>query len=86
MTERSDQHMDSANTPELSEFLTRSIARMGQQEENRTATGQALVAQVSELTKPLQQLARPTAPISPPVPPDLPGSSAYPRLSHILVS
>uniref|UniRef100_A0A4W5KTI3 CCHC-type domain-containing protein n=1 Tax=Hucho hucho TaxID=62062 RepID=A0A4W5KTI3_9TELE len=64
--------MDSASALELTEFLSRSMSRMDQQEEQMKATGhavQALVAQVSELTQQLQRLSVPAAPTTPPVPP-----------------
>ncbi|XP_077065610.1 uncharacterized protein LOC143718435 [Siphateles boraxobius] len=75
--------MDSASsTPELNEFLSHSIARMDQQEENLAVTGraiQALVAQVSELTQQLQHLAGPTGPSPLPVPPPPPAPTIQPE-------
>ncbi|XDV13693.1 hypothetical protein PO909_002052 [Leuciscus waleckii] len=74
--------MDAARDSDLAEFLSRSVARMDQQEENLNLTGsavQALVAQVSELTQWIQDLTPPTAPPTPPTPPPLPQTNHPPE-------
>ncbi|MGL5566229.1 MAG: DUF4939 domain-containing protein [Plesiomonas sp.] len=63
--------MDTASSPDFTEFINHSVARMDQQQESISATGravQALVTQVSELSQQLRQLRIPTAPAPPPFP------------------
>jgi hypothetical protein len=86
--------MDPASVAELQDILFKSDTRLQQQEEQATATGraiQALVIQVSELTKQVQQLrseaavSQPQAAVNPPAPvqtirstePRLPSPACY---------
>lgn len=77
--------MDAASSTSLTEFISRSITRMDQQEENISSTDravQALATQVAQLIQQLQHLRGSAAPPTPavqPAPPE-PDSQLEPRL------